>query len=51
MNVPAAPTPKRPYQPPRLMVYGTIREITGTTTRVVTHMADGGPPTLNNKTN
>jgi hypothetical protein len=31
MNVPTAITPKRPYQSPRLIVYGTIREITGNT--------------------
>ncbi len=31
MIVPTAPTPKRPYQSPRLLVYGTVRELTGNT--------------------
>jgi hypothetical protein len=33
MNVPAVPQPKRSYQSPRLLAYGTIvdREITGKT--------------------
>jgi hypothetical protein len=42
MNVPAAPTPKRPYHSPKLMVYGTVREITANTSSNPTHLADGG---------
>jgi hypothetical protein len=42
MNVPADPTPKRPYQSPKLLVYGTVREITANTSNNPVAMADGG---------
>ena len=31
MNLPTTATPKRPYQAPKLRVYGTVRELTGNT--------------------
>jgi hypothetical protein len=42
---PPTPQPtqtKRPYQSPKLMVYGTVREVTANTSNTVTHHADGG---------
>jgi hypothetical protein len=42
MIVPAAPTPKRPYQSPKLMVYGSVREITANTANTPTARSDGG---------
>jgi hypothetical protein len=42
MNVPAAElTPKRPYQSPKLLVYGTVREITANSTNDPKRKADG----------
>jgi hypothetical protein len=42
MNVPPATAAKRPYHSPKLMVYGTVREITANTSSNPTHRSDGG---------
>jgi len=42
MDKPVRPDPKKTYEPPRLIIYGTVRDLT---LKVGTHNAgDGGRP-------
>ena len=42
------PEPKKPYSPPQLTVYGTVRELTQKVGQ--SGSSDGGPPHSANKT-
>ena len=48
MKVPTPPAPKKVYHAPKLTVYGTVRNLTGTGGS--THIHGDGGPGLRNKT-
>ncbi len=46
MKAPTPPAPKKVYRAPKLTVYGTVRNLTGTRAGFFQH-ADGGPVLMN----
>jgi hypothetical protein len=42
MKPPVPAVPKKPYQAPKLHVYGNLTEMTQARTSIVTHHMDGG---------